>query len=102
MPAVGQRLCLVLLFVAFECRALALPFTFSNTNVIFINDSTAPPTKAGPYPSSLTVTGLAGQVITKATVTLNGFSHDYPSDVTMLLVGPGGQKTHIFDEWRGE
>jgi hypothetical protein len=28
-------------------------------------------------------------------VTINGWSHDYPSDVGMLLVGPGGQAVKL-------
>ena len=66
-------------------------FTFSNTNSITINDSNNPPTIATPYPSTITVAGLAGQVITNLTVTLSNFSHTFPSDVSILLVGPQGE-----------
>ncbi|MGO8678223.1 MAG: beta strand repeat-containing protein [Limisphaerales bacterium] len=45
---------------------------------------------ASPDPAPLFVTNLAGK-ITKATVTLNGFTHTYPADVSVLLVGPNGQ-----------
>ena len=82
-------------FAALVFQATGNPFTFSNTNYITINDSpvTTPPggTKATPYPSSIAVTGLNGLAVTNLTVTLNGFSHDYPSDVSILLVSPLGQ-----------
>ena len=45
---------------------------------------------ASPYPSTIAVPGGLG-TITKLTVRLSGFSHAYPSDVDVLLVGPGGQ-----------
>ena len=99
---VGKHLVVAWLFTVFSYGALALSFTFSNTNGIFINDGTSPPTKAGLYPSSLTVTGLTGQVVTKAVVTLNALTHEYPSDVTLLLVGPTGQKTIVISETGGQ
>ena len=62
------------------------PVTFSNTAAITINDN-APAT---PYPSNITVSGLSGNKNIK--LTLTGFAHTFPSDVDVLLVGPGGQK----------
>lgn len=102
MCSVARRYAAVcfLVFLAFE--GFAVVFSFSNTNLIVINDSAAPPTKAALYPSTLTVTGLAGQVIGKATVTVAGFTHDFPSDVTMLLLGPTGQKAIILSEVGGQ
>lgn len=70
---------------------MAGTFTFSNTNAIIINDSTNPPTAASPYPSAIQVTGLAGSIVTKVTVHLSGFAHEFPSDVDVVLVGPRGQ-----------
>jgi hypothetical protein len=61
--------------------------TFSNPAPITINDSLP----ASPYPSNITVGGVTNSV-TKVTVTITGFNHTFPSDVDMLLVGPGGQK----------
>ncbi|HEX2062215.1 MAG TPA: M36 family metallopeptidase [Thermoanaerobaculia bacterium] len=46
---------------------------------------------ANPYPSSIAVSGVAGTVVGVA-LTLHGFSHTFPGDVDLLLVGPGGQK----------
>jgi hypothetical protein len=75
--------------------------SFANTNTIIINDSTSPPTLATPYPSTITVTGLDGQVITKVTATLNGLGHTFPSDIDILLVGPGGQTTFLMSKVGG-
>jgi len=61
--------------------------TFSNPAPITINDALP----ASPYPSNITVAGVTNPV-TKVTVTITGFNHTFPSDVDMLLVGPGGQK----------
>jgi subtilisin-like proprotein convertase family protein len=76
-------------------------FSFSNTNAVIINDSNTPPTIATPYPSTLSVTGFAGQVITDVTVTLRNLNHTFPSDVDMLLIGPTGQMCLLMAEVGG-
>lgn len=55
------------------------------------------PGLATPYPSQIDVTGLTGS-ITDVNVTVTNFTHPYPGDVRMLLVGPGGEKALIFNE----
>jgi subtilisin-like proprotein convertase family protein len=55
---------------------------------------------AAPYPSQLSVSGLMG-TISRATVTLNGFSHLYPNDVGILMVSPTGQKIVLMDRAGG-
>jgi subtilisin-like proprotein convertase family protein len=75
---------------------------FSNTNYIAINDSDNPPTIATPYPSPITVSGLTGEVITHVTVTLNGFTHSFPSDVNIILVGPLGQTALLMSNVGGQ
>lgn len=77
-------------------------FTFSNTNFVAVNTDTSPPTEAVPYPASIGVAGLNGQVVTKVTVTLQDFSHTFPSDVDILLVGPQGQKTILMANAGGQ
>jgi subtilisin-like proprotein convertase family protein len=69
--------------------------TFSNPAAITILDSGA----AGPYPSTINV-AVAG-TITKVTVKLNNLSHTFPSDIDMLLVGPGGQNAIIMADAGG-
>jgi subtilisin-like proprotein convertase family protein len=49
----------------------------------------APLPTATPYPSTISVSGLAGTV-TKATVTLHNATHQYPDQLDLLLVSPGG------------
>jgi hypothetical protein len=58
---------------------------FSNPAAITINTSGA----ATPYPSAINVSGLTG-TITSVSLTINGFSHTFVSDVGMVLVGPTG------------
>jgi len=90
----GASLCLtIFVFLLLAARSSAASLTFSNASPIVINDSLAPPVAAAPYPSSLTVTGFVGQVVSKITVGLYGFTHGFPSDVDILLVGPQGQMT---------
>jgi subtilisin-like proprotein convertase family protein len=65
--------------------ASAATTTFSNTSAIRILDDTP----ADPYPSTIDVSGYGGNV-QKVTVTLNRFSHTFPNDIAVLLVGPSG------------
>jgi len=66
-------------------------FSVSNSNRISIPDSG----KATPYPSAINVAGRSG-VITNVTVALKGFSHTWPSDLDILLVGPNGDRVGLF------
>src|SRR5215218_2646201 len=68
---------------------------------ITINDATFDETTqtvtvgtATPYPSEIVVSGLPG-LITDVNVVLRGFSHTYPDDVDMLLIGPSGNLNAI-------
>lgn len=83
--------------VAVAGEAYSVPFapqySFTNNALITINDA-APSGSAGPatpYPSTITVAGISG-ILTNVTATLYGFTHTYPHDVGVLLVGPKGQK----------
>ncbi|HKR63590.1 MAG TPA: Calx-beta domain-containing protein [Thermoanaerobaculia bacterium] len=55
---------------------------------------------ATPYPSNVTVSGLTG-TITKVTASLNNFTHSFPADVDVLLVGPGGQSVVLMSDTGG-
>ena len=46
------------------------------------------------------MSGITG-VVGKVTLTLNGFSHSFPSDVDALLVGPQGQKIMVMSDAGG-
>src|ERR1051325_185260 len=71
--------------------AAAGTLTFSNTNAIVINDGASPPTAASPYPSGIAVSNVTGSYVTKVTVQIQGFAHQFPADVDVVLVGPQGQ-----------
>jgi subtilisin-like proprotein convertase family protein len=87
--------------------ASAAAATYTNPAPIVINDypiSACSPgpdaAHATPYPSSLQVSNSKG-FTTKVTATLNGFSHEFPGDVRMLLSGPLGQTTELYNEAGG-
>ena len=63
--------------------------TFSNAGVIAIPVDLNP-VNAVPYPSQITVSGQAAP-ITDVNVSLSGYSHTEALDVSVVLVGPGGQ-----------
>ena len=71
--------------------------TSQNTQPIGISTTAA---LATPYPSSIVVGGIKDP-ITRVTVTLHGFSHTYPNDVDILLVGPGGQRVMVMSDAGG-
>jgi uncharacterized repeat protein (TIGR01451 family) len=50
-----------------------------------------------PYPSTISVSGLAGR-ITRATVTLHDVTHVWPEQLDVLLVGPGGQSVILLSD----
>ena len=76
---------------ATAAAAPAVVNTFADPAAITINDLS----DATPYPSSIPVNGLTGSV-QKATVTLHGFSHTCPWDVSALLMGPSGADSILF------
>lgn len=63
-------------------RAIAAT-TASNPQTIVIPDLSL----ATPFPSTNLVSGMSGTA-SRAIATINGFSHTFPSDVTMVLVNP--------------
>ncbi|MBX7187702.1 MAG: matrixin family metalloprotease [Vicinamibacteria bacterium] len=84
-------------YASADGTAMASTQTRSNVSAISILTSQ---TNATPYPSDIAVSGIAGN-IAKATVTLNSFSHSWPRDVDVLLVGPGGQKIILMSDTGG-
>lgn len=84
---VGGVLSCALAFAIAQVKAAS----FANTNPITVNDAlpNSTPSRANPYPSSVSVSGLSG-TITHVTVTLSGLNHTFPDDIDVLLVGPGG------------
>jgi subtilisin family serine protease len=70
--------------------------TFANPSPVSI------PTygNASPYPSTITVPSGTG-TISNVRVVLNGFTHTWPGDVDILLVGPGGQTCLLLSDVGG-
>lgn len=85
---------------------LTLGSTASNSYGPFANatnikiPATAPTGTSGvasPYPSSISVSGIAGTV-NRVIVQLFGINHTFPGDVDILLVGPGGQRIILMSD----
>jgi subtilisin-like proprotein convertase family protein len=76
----------------------------TNLNAIAINDGggLVIPAKASPYPSTNVVAAPAGVVVSKVTLTLRALTHSFPSDISMLLVGPQGQRSLLMSEVGGQ
>ncbi len=70
--------------------------SFTNATTIPIPDSG----KSTLYPSPIIVSGLTGTV-TSVTATLRGYTHSWPDDVDVLLVGPSGQKVMLMSDCGG-
>ena len=66
---------------------------FNNATNININ---IPQTHAWNYPSPIDLTSIVG-VIRNITVTLFDVEHDFPADLSVLLVGPGGQSVMLME-----
>lgn len=66
-------------------------FVAPATSSLFNSAAITIPDRGGgtPYPSVINVEGVTGRV-SKATVTLHGFGHQFPHDVSVLLVSPSG------------
>ncbi|MCA1593149.1 MAG: hypothetical protein LC754_10955 [Acidobacteria bacterium] len=79
------------------------PQSFSNTTPITITDCPSPCPASGQaasvYPSNIVVAGVTTPTVERVSVTLNGFSHTFPSDVDMLLVSPSGRKVVIMSDF---
>ncbi|MCX6925477.1 MAG: hypothetical protein NT154_20055, partial [Verrucomicrobia bacterium] len=56
---------------------------------------------ATPYPASINVANLEGQVVNGATVTLYHLTHSFPHDVNVLLVSPSGSNVLVMSHTGG-
>ncbi|MGC8828891.1 MAG: M36 family metallopeptidase [Verrucomicrobiia bacterium] len=68
-------------------------YSFANNGQIIIPQSG----QASPYPSVIIVSNVPAGV-DRVTVSINGFSHSFVSDIDVLLVGPGGQKVILMSD----
>ncbi len=53
-----------------------------------------------PFPSIINVTGIRG-IISGITANLNGLTHQFPADLDILMVGPGGQNVMLMSDAGG-
>jgi subtilisin-like proprotein convertase family protein len=72
------------------------PVAFSSPAAITVSDA-EPVGRANPYPSSIVVSGLVGNV-TDVNATLSVLSHTFPADLDVLLVGPTGANTKLMSD----
>lgn len=77
--------------------AIGSTATFTNSSAITIPSSG----KAVPYPSAIEVTGHSGKIIHSVSVSLTGLSHQFPTDLELLLVGPTGAKVLLMADQGG-
>jgi len=84
------------LFAVSALTAAAQTTSFSNTANITVTDNST----ATPYPSTLNVSGLTGQV-TRVTVSLNNITHQEPDDMDVVLVGPTGVVVSLIQDSGG-
>lgn len=70
--------------------------SFANTGRIVINDNTT----ANPYPSVINVSGVEG-IVSGVSVILDGFTHQFPDDVDVLLVSPDNKKIMLMSDAGG-
>ncbi len=69
---------------------------FSSAAQIAIN----PLGVASPYPATINVSGFSG-LVSRVTVTLSNFSHTFPDEVDILLVGPTGEQVVLMSDAGG-
>ena len=94
---VMEILFVVLFLLAGTLPALAATVSRTSAASITIAETGA----ASPYPSTIDVGGLYGGII-DLNVTISGLSHEVPTDITLLLVGPAGQSVVLMDDAGGE
>ena len=87
---------LAALLIPTRPASAATTLNFSNSTPITITDNTT----ASPYPSAITLSNQA-TVTTKIQVLLSNFSHGFPTDVDILLVGPQGQRCMLMSDAGG-
>jgi hypothetical protein len=87
----------LLIVALFPAATRAETRTFVNVFNLFPTGGALTQGPANKYPSSIAVSGVAGTV-TKATVTLIGYSSTSPDDADAVIVGPNGQKVMLLSD----
>ena len=68
--------------------------TIPATNFVATNQAAGP---AGPFPSSNLVSGI-NSYVSDVALTVSNLEHTYPSDISLWLVGPGGQSAMLMSD----
>ena len=88
---------LLLVAIGLGLASAANAQTFAKPGSISSPGTGAGPGPASPYPSTIVVSGLTGP-IESLTVSLFGLSHTFPTDIDILLVGPGGETVLLMSD----
>jgi subtilisin-like proprotein convertase family protein len=88
------------LILAFEVLSSALVGSASNSTPITI-PATGTSGVATPYPSSINAISTFQGVVKSVSVTINDFSHTFPDDVDVVLVGPNGAAVVLMSDVGG-
>jgi hypothetical protein len=98
---ITRKLCSIPIALLWLCLlqavALAETHTFLNTTPLYPTGGAGEVGPANKYPSSIVVSGVSGTV-TKATVTLAGYTSANPTDTFMVITGPNGQKVMLMSD----
>jgi subtilisin-like proprotein convertase family protein len=81
-------------------RSKTVSRTFSNESATVI-PAGAGVEQSSPYPSEIQVSGFKKGKTLDVNVRLNGFNHEYPRDVDVLLVAPNGQSIMLMSDAGG-
>jgi VCBS repeat-containing protein len=77
-----------------------VPTLFSNTTPIAI-PGTGTSGNANPYPSTISVSGLTGQLITNLKVIFNNLSHTAPDNIDAMVIAPDGTRIYAMSDAGG-
>src|SRR5262245_23270719 len=77
-----------------------VPTLFSNTASIAI-PGTGTSGNANAYPSTISVSGLTGQLITNLKVSFNNLSHTAPDNIDAMLIAPNGTRIYLMSDAGG-
>jgi subtilisin-like proprotein convertase family protein len=82
----------------------AVTRTFSSTDGMNIPNRSSEPANgpADPYPSTISVDGFRKAKLVDVDLTLRGFSHEFPTDVDIMLVAPDGRNAVVMSDVGGE
>src|ERR1051325_10168587 len=100
----GRLAVTLLILIASAAFSTGASISVTNGNTISIPAGTgtgnATGAPAAPYPSTVSLSGVSGRIV-GVTARLRGFSHNWPTDVDVLLVGPNGTNIVLMSDAGG-